>query len=294
MNKQRIFATILSTAVLSAMIGCGQKNEIDQSVPDTIIEIAKTTSATSITSNTPYQTASSTASSNVSNTSSISASSSVSTTTAVTTIHYAGNPNLTVRKTAEVIPETQPATQVLATTVTTVPVTEVSVTEAPTEAPSEQTVTTIGSLVAPNGMFTAEDMRFTFDGISIQPGEDSMAFRTAMQEKGILSTEWVDGFPFISYDELGIKLELIGDGLGTKAITISGATVATEKGIHVGSTPDEVRAAYGSVYEPVNGGAIYRYLFDSNGDGENDYQLDITFDGNSLVSEITYCCITIG
>ena len=144
MNKQRICAAVLSTAVLSAMIGCGQKNEIDQSVPDTIIEIAKTTSSTSATSNDPYQTTSSTSGSNGSNTSNISASSSVSNTTVVTTIHYAGNPNLTVRKTAAVIPETQPVTQ---TTVATVPVTEPPLTEAPvTEAPLE-TVTTIGSLI---------------------------------------------------------------------------------------------------------------------------------------------------
>lgn len=285
MNKQRICATVLSTAVLGAMIGCGQKNEIDQSVPDTVIEIAKTTSATS---STPYQTTSSTSGSSGSNTSSISASSSVSTTTVVTTIHYAGNPNLTVRKTAEVIPETQTATQAPTTTVTTALETEVSVTEAPVEAPSE-TATTIGSLVTPNGMFTEEDMRFTFNGVSIKPGEDSMAFRTAMQDKGFISTEWVDGFPFISYDELGIKLELIGDGLGTKAVTISGTSVATEKGIHVGSTPDEVRAAYGPHPEQ----AVYHYTLDSNGDGEDDYQLDITF-SNNLVSEITYCCLTIG
>lgn len=116
-----------------------------------------------------------------------------------------------------------------------------------------------------------------------------MAFRTAMQDKGFISTEWVDGFPFISYDELGIKLELIGDGLGTKAVTISGTSVATEKGIHVGSTPDEVRAAYGPHPEQ----AVYHYTLDSNGDGEDDYQLDITF-SNNLVSEITYCCLTIG
>ncbi len=294
MNKQRICATILSTAVLGAMIGCGQKNEIDQSVPDTIIEIAKTTSSTSATSNAPYQTTASTSRSNGSNTSNISASSSISSTTVVTTIHYAGNPNLTVRKTAQVIPETQPVTQAPVTTVATDSVIETSLTEAPvTETPSE-TVTTIGSLIAPNGMFAEDDMRFTFDGISLKPGEDSSAFRIAMQEKGFITTEWVDGFPFISYDELGIKLELIGDGLGTKAITISGTAVATEKGIHLGSTPDEVRAAYGSAYEPVSGGAIYRYQFDSNGDGENDYQLDITFDSNSLVSEIVYCCLTIG
>lgn len=292
MNKQRICATVLSTAVLGAMIGCGQKNEIDQSVPDTVIEIAKTTSSTSATSSTPYQTTSSTSGSSGSNTSSISASSSISTTTVVTTIHYAGNPNLTVRKTAEVIPETQTATQAPTTTVTTALETEVSVTEAPVEAPSE-TATTIGSLVTPNGMFTEEDMRFTFNGVSIKPGEDSMAFRTAM-DKDFISTEWVDGFRFISYDALGLKLELIDDDIRIKTITISGTTVATEKGIHVGSTPVEVRDAYGSIYEPVSGGAIYRYLLDSNGDGENDYQMDITFDGNSLVSEITYCCLTIG
>lgn len=287
MNKQRICATVLSTAVLGAMIGCGQKNEIDQSVPDTVIEIAKTTSSTSATSSTPYQTTSSTSGSSGSNTSSISASSSVSTTTVVTTIHYAGNPNLTVRKTAEVIPETQTATQAPTTTVTTALETEVSVTEAPVEAPSE-TATTIGSLVTPNGMFTEEDMRFTFNGVSIKPGEDSMAFRTAM-DKDFISTEWVDGFRFISYDALGLKLELIDDDIRIKTITISGTTVATEKGIHVGSTPDEVRAAYGPHPEQ----AVYHYTLDSNGDGEDDYQLDITF-SNNLVSEITYCCLTIG
>lgn len=289
MNKQRICAAVLSTAVLSAMIGCGQKNEIDQSVPDTIIEIAKTTSSTSATSNDPYQTTSSTSGSNGSNTSNISASSSVSNTTVVTTIHYAGNPNLTVRKTAAVIPETQTVTQ---TTVATVPVTEPPLTEAPvTEAPLE-TVTTIGSLIAPNGMFAEDDMRFTFEGISIKPGDDSVAFCTAMQEKEFTENRWTDenGITFISYDDLGLKLELINNDERIKAITISGTAVATEKGIHVGSTPDQVKDAYGPHLEE----AIYHYSFDSNGDGENDYQLNITFDSNSLVSEIVYCYLTTG
>ena len=43
MKKQQIFAYACSAALLGTLIGCGQKTEIDQSVPDTIIEVAKTT-----------------------------------------------------------------------------------------------------------------------------------------------------------------------------------------------------------------------------------------------------------
>ena len=93
MKKQQIFAYACSAALLGTLIGCGQKTEIDQSVPDTIIEVAKTTASSetaSVTSETSGITSSSTGSAT--------SSGSTNTTTA-TTIHYAGNPNLTVRRT---------------------------------------------------------------------------------------------------------------------------------------------------------------------------------------------------
>lgn len=55
MKKQQIFAYACSAALLGTLIGCGQKTEIDQSVPDTIIEVAKTTASSetaSVTSET--------------------------------------------------------------------------------------------------------------------------------------------------------------------------------------------------------------------------------------------------
>ena len=64
MKKQQIFAYACSAALLGTLIGCGQKTEIDQSVPDTIIEVAKTTASsetTSVTSETSAITSSSTA-----------------------------------------------------------------------------------------------------------------------------------------------------------------------------------------------------------------------------------------
>ena len=178
MKKQQIFAYACSAALLGTLIGCGQKTEIDQSVPDTIIEVAKTTASsetTSVTSETSGITSSSTGS----------VTSSVSTnTTTATTIHYAGNPNLTVRRTEA--PATQP-TVAQTTVVTTIP-TEAPiepVTEAPTEATTIVETTVISTLVAPNGTFTEDDMRFTFDGISVKPGESSIDFRNLMQEKKI-------------------------------------------------------------------------------------------------------------
>ena len=63
MKKQQIFAYACSAALLGTLIGCGQKTEIDQSVPDTIIEVAKTTASsetTSVTSETSAITSSST------------------------------------------------------------------------------------------------------------------------------------------------------------------------------------------------------------------------------------------
>ena len=50
MKKQQIFAYACSAALLGTLIGCGQKTEIDQSVPDTIIEVAKTTASSETTS----------------------------------------------------------------------------------------------------------------------------------------------------------------------------------------------------------------------------------------------------
>ena len=286
MKKQQIFAYACSAALLGTLIGCGQKTEIDQSVPDTIIEVAKTTASsetTSVTSETSGITSSSTGSTT--------SSGSTNTTTA-TTIHYAGNPNLTVRRTEA--PATQP-TVAQTTVVTTVPTTEAPtepVTEAPTEATTIVETTVISTLVAPNGTFTEDDMRFTFDGISVKPGDSSIDFRNLMQGKGYVSTESVDGMQFISYDEQGIKLELVdNDDATLKAITLSNQKASTEKGIHVGSTKSDVEAAYGFGVEEDG---VYRYLIDTNGDGENDYQLDFALDGNGVVQSITYCCITVG
>ena len=281
MKKQQIFAYACSAALLGTLIGCGQKTEIDQSVPDTIIEVAKTTASsetTSVTSETSGIISSSTGS--------VTSSGSTNTTTA-TTIHYAGNPNLTVRRTDP--PATQP-TVAQTTVVTTIP-TE-PVTEAPTEATTIVETTVISTLVAPNGTFAEDDMRFTFDGISVKPGESSIDFRNQMRGKGYVSTEPVDGMQFISYDEQGIKLELVdNDDATLKAITLSNEKASTEKGIHVGSTKSDVEAAYGFGVEEDG---VYRYLIDTNGDGENDYQLDFALDGNGVVQSITYCCITVG
>ena len=239
MKKQQIFAYACSAALLGTLIGCGQKTEIDQSVPDTIIEVAKTTASSETTSAT-------TATSGITSSSTGSATSSGSTnTTTATTIHYAGNPNLTVRRTKA--PATQP-TVAQTTVVTTIP-TEVPtepVTEAPTEATAIVETTVISTLVAPNGTFAEDDMRFTFDGISVKPGDSSIDFRNLMQGKGYVSTESVDGMQFISYDEQGIKLELVdNDDATLKAITLSNEKASTEKGIHVGSTKSDVEAAYG-------------------------------------------------
>lgn len=283
MKKQQIFAYACSAALLGTLIGCGQKTEIDQSVPDTIIEVAKTTASsetTSVTSETSAITSSSTGSAT--------SSGSTNTTTA-TTIHYAGNPNLTVRRTEA--PATQPTVAQTVTTIPTEAPTE-PVTEAPTEATTIVETTVISTLVAPNGTFTEDDMRFTFDRISVKPGDSSIDFRNLMQGKGYVSTESVDGMQFISYDEQGIKLELVDNAEETlKAITLSNEKASTEKGIHVGSTRSDVEAAYGFGVEEDG---VYRYLIDTNGDGENDYQLDFALDGYGVVQSITYCCITVG
>lgn len=285
MKKQQIFAYACSAALLGTLIGCGQKTEIDQSVPDTIIEVAKTTASsetTSVTSETSGITSSSTGS--------VTSSGSTNTTTA-TTIHYAGNPNLTVRRTDP--PATQP-TVAQTTVVTTIPTEAPTepVTEAPTEATTIVETTVISTLVAPNGTFAEDDMRFTFDGISVKPGESSIDFRNQMRGKGYVSTEPVDGMQFISYDEQGIKLELVDNEEATlKAITLSNDKAFTEKGIHVGSTRSDVEAAYGLGVEEDG---VYRYLIDTNSDGENDYQLDFALDGYGVVQSITYCCITVG
>ena len=213
MKKQQIFAYACSAALLGTLIGCGQKTEIDQSVPDTIIEVAKTTASSETTSAT-------TATSGIT--------SSTNTTTA-TTIHYAGNPNLTVRRTEA--PATQPTVAQTVTTIPTEAPTE-PVTEAPTEATTIVETTVISTLVAPNGTFAEDDMRFTFDGISVKPGESSIDFRNLMQEKKYVSTESIDGMRFISYEEQGIKLEMVDNEEATlKAITLSNEKASTEKGI---------------------------------------------------------------
>lgn len=248
--------------------------------------MAKTTASSETTSAT-------TATSGITSSSTGSATSSGSTnTTTATTIHYAGNPNLTVRRTEA--PATKP-TVAQTTVVTTIPTEAPTepVTEAPTEATTIVETTVISTLVAPNGTFTEDDMRFTFDGISVKPGDSSIDFRNLMQGKGYVSTEPVDGMQFISYDEQGIKLELVdNDDATLKAITLSNEKASTEKGIHIGSTVEEVNAAYGM---GTDQDGFYRYTIDLNPDDDHDdYYLEFAFDGNGLVQSITYCCITVG
>ena len=199
---------------------------------------------------------------------------------------------MTVRRTEA--PATQP-TVAQTTVVTTIP-TEAPiepVTEAPTEATTIVETTIISTLVAPNGTFTEDDMRFTFDGISVKPGDSSIDFRNQMRGKDHIPTEPVDGMQFISYDEQGIKLELVDNAEETlKAITLSNEKASTEKGIHIGSTVEEVNAAYGM---GTDQDGFYRYTIDLNPDDDHDdYYLEFAFDGNGLVQSITYCCITVG
>lgn len=286
MKKQQLSAIVLATAICGAMIGCGQDNEINQSVPDNVIDIAKSGTTTTLTSaSNPYTTTTLASTVSGSNTSDSESSTSSSTTTSAT-IQYVGVPNATVRQT-EVV--TEPVITTTAPIITTTTTEWITTEESaiPTEPPTETTeTTTTVTLVAPNAMFTPSDVSFTYQNLHIQPGESYLDFRTALETNGISFREEL---PYLICESFYLELE--EDNLTIKSITINGEGTTTEKGVAVKDTFDTVKAAYGEPMSteevPMEDGSIriiYHYTIQ---EGTEDYLLDITFDAD-LVSQICY------
>ncbi len=113
-------------------------------------------------------------------------------------------------------------------------------TEPPTEAPTE-----------PPAAFSAEDLKFTYNGASLTVGEDASAFVSAVAPDSSESAPscygngedvnyYYPNFTLYIWDNDGVKL--------TYGIDIKSAGLATSKGISVGSSVNDLVAAYGSNY----------------------------------------------
>ncbi len=113
-------------------------------------------------------------------------------------------------------------------------------TEPPTEAPTE-----------PPAAFSAEDLKFTYNGTSLTVGEDASAFVSAVAPDSSESAPscygngedvnyYYPNFTLYIWDNDGVKL--------TYGIDIKSAGLATSKGISVGSSVNDLIAAYGSNY----------------------------------------------
>ena len=139
-------------------------------------------------------------------------------------------------------------------------------TEAPTEAPAEQ---------------PKSELLFEFGGASINIGDNAQSFVGAVAPNNEESAPscygngedinyYYDDFTIYVWNENGNYL--------TYGIDITGTGAATSRGITVGSSVDDLKAAYGEDYKELGSDYVYTY---------GEYNLHFTIAGDT-VTKISY------
>lgn len=294
-NQKQFAAAVLAALAMGAMIGCGQKREIQQYVPDNMIEFAETTAVTTSASLAEYTETSVSMNSMVSGSeSSVSTTSGTTTTGKKTSVHYAGNPNMTVRRTAAVT-TAPPVITTRRTTVTTVPVittaatttTAALITESAASETTTESTTVTTNIELIMGTVTEGDLQLTVKDTVIALGADVTDFYNIMLNQGsnvqdVDADAALGAAPFgYSFDD---KLQLFGDGTTIKKMVFTSTEMTTAKGIGIGATMDDVVAAYGTgyaAYIDAEGRTVYSYTLNTN-------QLEFTFDDTLTVCAVQY------
>ncbi len=130
-----------------------------------------------------------------------------------------------------------------------------------TEGPTPTVDPTITHIVDPSGTFTEDDCAVIVAGVTIRPG---MEFTGKEETLGTI-IEKLEG---VSCLNIGYDINYYYKGFHIDTVTLAGkqyvysATFtevgfATEKGISIGSTEEEVIAAYGDPHEMTMAGLVY-------------------------------------
>ncbi len=258
--KLKLFLYLLCAAMTLMLVGCGNAKEELESQPEaadtTVPEDETETEAEDTTAETKQTTKPATETTAASETTADTETSAVTETT---------EESQTETETAAEEPE---VTETEPQAVETDPIVE-ETTEAPPAATEPPTT--------PAVQFTAEDLEFQCNGVSLTVGQDAAGFVAAVPADTVESAPscYGDGSD-INYYYSNFTL-YIWDSNGTQltyGIDITGTGLTTSKGIGIGSSLADVTAAYGSGYTVE--GTDYVYKVDNS-------NLRFTISGDAVV-----------
>ena len=231
--KLKLFLYLLCAAMTLMLAGCGKEKEeltsqpeaADTTVPETETEVEETAAETKKTTKPSTETTAAT--------SETTADTETSTATETETASESQTETETAAEEPEVTETEPPAEETDAVVEET--------TEAPPAATEPDT--------APAAQFSAEDLAFQYNGVSLTVGQDAAGFVAAVPADTMESAPscygngsdvnyYYSNFTLYIWDSEGKQL--------TYGIDITGAGLTTSKGIGIGSSLADVTAAYGS------------------------------------------------
>ncbi len=256
--KLKLFLYLLCAAMTLMLAGCGKEKEeltsqpeaADTTVPETETEAEETTAESKKTTKPSTET------------------------TAASETTMDTETSAVTETTAESQTETETAAEEPEVTETEPPAEETDpIVEETTEAPPAATEPD----TAPAAQFSAEDLEFQCNGVSLTVGQDAAGFIAAVPADTVESAPscYGDGSD-INYYYSNFTL-YIWDSNGTQltyGIDITGTGLTTSKGIGIGSSLADVTAAYGSGYTVE--GTDYVYKVDNS-------NLRFTISGDAVV-----------
>ena len=155
----------------------------------------------------------------------------------------------------------------------------------PVHVSEEPSVVSEPDPVPVSGSFSASDLTFAFNGAQITPDDNMSSVLASVGDAqnvtSVPSCIGVGEDKIYSYGEF--KIESYPNSAGERVlnITIEGSTVSTPKGIRVGMTADDVKAAYGTdALDPSSDDYILIYRSGSR-------HLDFLME-NGVIFEIDY------
>lgn len=282
MEKKWLALVAVSAAAAAVFVGCSCGSAVENSMKDSnTIVMQSEASVFTVTSTTTE--AAATVKESIETTSAVTTSTTEKTTTGTRAIQFVGR-----SEAQKPVATTQPkiVTQIVVVTVTvpaTTTTTETETTTVPVETQPLQT-----TIDMPDGIFHPEqDVRFIYQETELTVGSIASDFHSIAIM--ISSTDTSNGGTaanIYTCDGFDIRTEVFTyeDGSSEELIMeiiLTGSNICTPKGISVGSSVNEILAAYGSEHCEIIDTNVYHYQT------EDGHILDFYTDG-SYVTEIRY------
>ncbi len=255
-NWKKLAALVLTFAMLAAVSACGKQQEPERTMPEDTTEVTTTAEEETDTDSTTTAKETTTAASTTT-TGNSTETTSASTTTAAGETTAAGAAETTAA-------ETQAQTEAPAAVNTTqAPAAD------PTPAPAEEP--------SPSVNTNAPEMSFTSGGMTVNVGESALAFVSGVGYNSFDSSPSClgNGEDIVyRYDDYTLFVWNDNDSYRLIGIDIQGGDATTSRGIKVGSSVNDVTAAYGTGYTEENSDYVYRY--------DNNCSLRFTIEGGTV------------